>query len=30
MVPGCYALEINDDVPEGIQQEIEDRMEGGR
>ena len=30
MVPGCYALEINDDMPEGIQAEIEERMEGRR
>ena len=28
MVPGCYALEINDDMPEGSQAEIEERMEG--
>ena len=30
MVPGCYALEINDDIPEGIQGEIEEHMEGRR
>ena len=26
-VPGCYALEVNDEVPEGIVQEIEEHME---
>lgn len=30
LVPGCYALEINDDVPESISQEIEEFMERGR
>ena len=29
-VPGCYALEINDDVPDGIAGEIEEHMERGR
>ena len=29
-VPGCYALEINDDVPESVAQEIEERMDMGR
>ena len=30
LVPGCYALEINDDVPESVAQEIEERMDAGR
>ena len=30
LVPGCYALEINDEVPEGIAQEIEEYMDRGR
>jgi len=30
LVPGCYALELNDDVPEGIVGEIEEFQERGR
>ena len=30
LVPGCYALELNDEVPEAVAQEIEERMEMGR
>jgi|TARA_B110000977_G_scaffold103030_1_gene134548 transcription elongation factor SPT4 len=30
LVPGCYALEINDDVPDAVAQEIEERMDAGR
>mmetsp|Transcript_31359 Transcript_31359/g.77923 ORF Transcript_31359/g.77923 Transcript_31359/m.77923 type:complete len:111 (+) Transcript_31359:64-396(+) len=29
-LPGCYALELNDEVPEGIAGEIEEHMERGR
>ena len=30
LVPGCYALEINDDVPDAVATEIEERMDAGR
>ena len=30
LVPGCYALEIDDDVPDAVAQEIEERMDAGR
>uniref|UniRef100_A0A7S0X9U5 Transcription elongation factor SPT4 homolog n=1 Tax=Mantoniella antarctica TaxID=81844 RepID=A0A7S0X9U5_9CHLO len=30
LVPGCYALELNDDVPDGLAEEIESSMERGR
>ena len=29
LVLGCYALELNDEVPEAVAQEIEERMEMG-